>query len=262
MKLNTKLAKTEHSGSQFKALITAYNAFFKGKQSEFKGVKKTYQPKDGTADEPSMRGNTNVVTTVNEKLKWLVDTSSEHIDNVFSVEATNASNTAKAPLVVDGVNFGDLSSLELLRLKSFLEAGELEQMYANIPVRSDSENWDATAELQYKDRSIFETPELKGTKKTIQKEAYILPDPNVDKLRDSSKYVPQVASKDTVLDLGDYTVQHFSGESTHRERAEILARRSKLISAVIEALKVANDVETVQSSLTAKKLFDFIHGSK
>lgn len=127
LKLNVLLAKTEHSASQFKKLIQDYVGFFKGKQGEFKGVKKTYSPKEGTIDEPSMRSSVSVVTTVGEKLQWLEETSQEHIDNLFSVEATNASGKAVADLTVDGISFGSLSSLELLRLKSLLESGDLEQ---------------------------------------------------------------------------------------------------------------------------------------
>lgn len=259
IKLNVLLAKTEHSASQFKKLISDYVAFFKGKQGDFRGIKKTYSPREGTVDEPSMRGNVSVVTTVGEKLHWLEETLEEHINNLFSVEATNASGTVKAKLVVDGVDFGELSSLELLRLKSILETQDLEQLYANIPVRSDSDIWKLTEDTQYVGRNIFESPRQEGIKKSITKTSYILSDPNVQYLKDTSKYVPQVASQDTVLELGDYTVQHFTGESTHRDRAEILKRRSKLLGAVIEALKVANEANSISSSVTAEKIFGYLH---
>ena len=59
--------------------------------------------------------------------------------------------------------------------------------------------------------------------------------------------------------MGDYTVQTFSGEFTHKERAEILRRRSELLSAIVEALKIANEVESVSSNMTADKLFKFLH---
>ena len=78
-------------------------------------------------------------------------------------------------------------------------------------------------------------------------------------MKDSSKYTAVLGSKDTVLELGDYTLQQFSGEYSHRQRAEILARRSKLLSAVIEALKEANDKEVVKSNLTALVLFNYLH---
>lgn len=262
LKLNVLLAKSEHAAGQFKRMLSDYVAFFKTKQGEFKGVKKTYAPKEGTVDEPTMRANVSVVTTTEEKLQWLEDTAKEYIDNLFSTEATNASGSVKAALTVDGVDFGHLSSLELLRLKSLLESGDLEQLYANIPVRSDAEIWNKTNAGQYQGRNVYESPLQSGVKKSLTKESYILSDPNIGYLKDTSKYVPQVSTKDTVLELGEYTVQHFSGESTHRERAEILKRRSKLLSAVIEALKIANEAEAIPSTITAAKLFGYLHKGK
>lgn len=260
LKLNTILAKTDQLASSYKSSIKDYLTFFKDKQSAFRGEKKTYNPKSGTMDVPSERGNKNVVTTVNEKLDWLTETNENYINYLFSQEATNAAGVAKATLKVGEVTFGEFSSLELLRLKSLIENGELEQMYANIPVRADDEDWTATTEDQYKNRkSIFESNKQEGTKKSITKENYILNDPNIKELKDSSSYKPVMGTKDTVIELGDYSYQKFSGEWSHRERAELLRRRTALLSAVIEALKVSNEVEVVESPMTAKKLFGFLH---
>ncbi len=266
LKLNVLLAKTEHAAAIFKKMVAEYTNFFKKEQGQFRGAKRTYEARPGVVDDPSMRGITKVVTTVKEKLVWFEENAAEFINHTFSVEATNASGKARAKLVVvDGgstYDFGELSSLELLRLKSFLESSDLEPMYAAIPVRSDAEIWAATQDSEYAGRDIFESPLQKGIKKSIFKEAYILQDPNIKELRDAAKYVPQVAQKDSVLELGDYTAQLFSGESTHRDRAEILQRRSKFLAAVIEALKIANEAEVVTSSLTAEKIFSYLHGKK
>lgn len=260
MKLNVLLAKTDHSESQFKKLFSDTVAFFKGKQGEFRGIKKTYAPRPETIDLPTERAFIAVVTTVGEKLDYIEETAEEHIDNLFSVEATNASGQATADLIVDGTNWGTLSSLELLRLKSLLEKGGMEDLYANIPVRSDSDIWNVSDDPAYVDRDVYEGPQQSGTKKSITKESYILPDPNVQYLKDTSKYVPVQGVKDTIMELGDYTIQHFSGEYSHRDRAGILGRRSKLLSGVIEALKKANEAESVPSAVTADRLFSYLHG--
>ena len=262
LKLNILLAKTDHLSNSYKGSIKDYIGFFKDKQSSFKGEKKTYEPKPGTIDIASERGNKMVVTTVDEKLNWLKETNSEYINSLFSQEATNAAGVAKAKLTVEGVEFGDFSSLELLRLKSILENGELEQMYMNIPVRADDEEWNPTTEEQYRDRAIFEGKKQEGIRKSITKEQYILSDPNLKELKDSSSYKPQMASKDTVMELGDYTYQKFTGEWSHRERAELLRRRTKLLSAVIEALKTSNEATVIDSNLTADKLFGYLHTGK
>lgn len=260
MKLNTLLAKTDHLASSYKKGLTEYVKFFKDKQGAFRGEKKTYSPKDNTIDLPSERKNDLVITTVEEKLEYLVESSSDYIDALFSQEKTNALGAAKADLSVDGISFGTFSSLELLRLKSILETGDLEGVYTNLPVREDKETWNATKNEMYVGRDIVETEIVRGTKKSTTKENYILTDPNVDK--NSTTYKPTVATKDTIIDLGDFSYQKFSGEATHRFRADILRRRTKLLTAVLEALKTANDVEALKSEMTAKKLFGFLHEGK
>lgn len=262
-KLNVLLAKTDHLASSYKKGIVEYIKFFKDKQGQFKGEKKTYSPKESTIDIPSERKNELVVTTVDEKLDYIISASKEYIDALFSQEKTNASGVSKVRLIVDNIDFGEYTSLELLRLKSLLENGDLESMYSNIPVRSDSEIWNPTTNEMYLDRkTVFESELVKGVKKSTTKESYILVDPNIEKLGKDTKYTPQIATKDTIIDLGDFTYQKFSGEYTHRQRAEILKRRTILLSAVIEALKEANDVEAISSDMTAEKLFGFLHTGK
>lgn len=262
-KLNVLLSVTDHLAGQFKSRLEEYGKFFRGHQGAFKGVRKTYSPKPDTIDEPSARATTQVVTTVDEKLLYLEETSAEYINAVFAQEATNASGKVKAELIVDGKSFGTYSSLELLRLISTLEAGNLKAAYENIPVRSDSAIWEeAHKDEAYKNRKgIYASELVKGTKKTTEKENYILIDPNLGK---SDKYSPQpqVATKNITIELGEYTIQEFSGEWSHRQRAELLARRDKLVTAAKEALKVSNEVDSVESSLTATKLFDYLHKGK
>lgn len=260
-KLNVLLAKTDHLASVFKKGLEDYVKFFKASQGAFKGEKKTYEPKPNTIDLPSERANRLVVTTVEEKLKYLEESSKEYIDALFSQEKTNASGIAKAKLSVDGIALGEFTSMELLRLKSLLDSGTIKDVYENIPVRNDDESWTKTTNDMYAARNIFESSQRTGVNKSVMKEAYILPDPNIGKT-EGGKYTPQIATKDTVIELGDYTFQKFSGEASHVERAGILARRSKLLTSVIEALKVANDVESVPSEMTAAKIFDYLHRGK
>ncbi len=257
-KLNVLLAKTDHLASVFKKGIQDYVKFFKTAQGSFKGGKKTYEPKPGTIDQPNERSNKLVVTTVSEKLYYLQESSREYIDALFSQEKTNSSGIAKAKLVVDGISFGEFTSMELLRLKSLLESGDIKEMYENIPVRNDDETWNKSSNEMYTSRDIYESTMQVGIQKSIIKESYILSDPNISKI-DSSKYTPITATKDTIVELGDYTYQRFSGEASHHERASILGRRSKLLTAVIESLKTANDVECIESDMTADKIFNYLH---
>ena len=259
-KLNVLLAKTDQLASSFKEGIKDYIKFFKNNQGAFKGERKTYTPKADKIDVQSMRANNLVVTTVDEKLQWLEKSSAEYVDALFSQEATNASGLATAKLVVDEVDFGELSSLELLRLKSVIESGDIKEMYSTIPTRSDAEVWEETSNEQYVGRNIFDSPITSGINKTTTKESYILPDPNADKA--GANYKPQIATKDTIEELGEYTFQKFSGEYSHRQRAEILRRRERLLVSIVEALKIANEVEAVPSVVTSDKIFNYLHRGK
>lgn len=260
MKLNVLLGKTDHLASVFVKMMKDYIQFFKGKQGAFVGEKRTYTPKDGTVDEPKKRKNDLVVTTVSEKFDWFTKRAKEYIDATFAVEATNASGNATAELIVDGTSWGTFSSLELLRLKSILENNDLRGMLENIPVRSDSQIWEEVTDEQYKDRDIYQTPLQEGVEKTTVKESYILKDPNINE-SNSRSYTPQIAHKNTVMELGDYTHQYFSGESTQRKKAEILRRRSAIITGVIAALKECNECEVIMSDLTSDKIFSYILGN-
>jgi len=259
MKLNVLLGKTDHLSSVFAAQVKGYAAFFKTKQGAFVGEKRTYTPREGTVDEPSKRKNALVQTTVTEKFDWFKENSKDYIDALFSVEATNSSGDAKSELIVGGELWGIFTSLELLRLKSVIENNDLRAVLENIPVRSDSVIWDKNTTEQYADRDIFQTNLSEGVEKTTVKESYILADPNIG-ASSTRAYTPQIAQKNTVHELGDYTHQYFSGEMSQRDRATILKRRSTLLTAIIEALKQCNDVEVVKSKLNSDKIFNYLLG--
>lgn len=201
LKLNKLLALVESSTPMFRKLIAEYKSFFEKKQGEFQGIRKTYTPREGVKDEPSMRQFKQVVTTVKEKLDYLEENSINHINGLMNIEATNASGVAKAELKVPGpngieVSFGRLSTLELMKLKSILEKEGLESMYASIPVKSDSELWYACTDPMYAGRDISMSPMSSGVNRTIEKEEYILMDPNLKNMADTSKYTPPEISEE------------------------------------------------------------------
>ena len=258
LKLNVLLALTDKLRVDYKGMVADYSKFFSKSQGAFRGEKKTYEPRQGTVDDPSKRGVTPVATTVKEKFDYFVDNVSEFVDALFSQEKTNATGVALASLVVDGENWGEFTSLELLRLKSLLESsdlGNLEGVLANIPVRSDSEVWNKCSD---DDRGLYETDILKGVNKTTIKTPYIVKDPNLDGKDIPHGYNPPVVSRDEVFELGDYTHQRFSGEWSQHERAAALKRRSALLTAITVALKDANDVSAVESELTASRIFGYL----
>lgn len=265
LKMNALLAKVEHAGSLFRKMTSEYLTFFTKSQGSFVGLRKTYEPREGTVDEPSMRQLVHVTTTVDEKMNWYEANASEYINSTLAVDATNASNGIRTPLMVNGALVARLSTLELMKLKSILTKLGMEAMYAAIPVRTDTIIWESSTEDTYSGRQIYANERVSGVRRGGTKTEYILEDPNIKYMMDSgkvpdvTKYTPKTAYKDNTVEIGDYTLQHFSGEYTQRQKAEILKRRSELLEGVEIALKEANDVESVKSELTSSILFDFIH---
>jgi len=260
-KLNVLLAITDQLRSKQKAMIKDYSKFFSNKQGSFIGERKTFEARDGYLDDPTKRSFVRVVTTVDEKLDYLVKQSKEFINALFSQEKTNASGVAKAPLIVEGVNWGEFTSLELLRLKTMLESedyGHIVTMLGAIPVRTEGEVWIECKDGENLERRIYETEMFKGETKTTEKEQYVLEDPNVKHLKDTAGYQSPVGVKSKMVVTGDYTNQNFSGEWTHAQKAAAINRRTTLLTAVVEALKTSNDVDALKSDLTAEKIFEFI----
>lgn len=257
MKLNALLAQVEHGRSSYSGLLRDYAGFLSNKQGAFRGEKNTYEAREGFADDSSKRNTTIVQTTVREKFEWFMENATPFINNLFSVEATNSLGAKRVPLVVDGVDFGNLSALELMRLKDILTNSDLDKMFNSIPVRSDGEVWRPCTSNDYEGREIFETEMQKGVTKTTTKYQEILVDPNLSKI-DPSRYTPVVTTREKQEEIGDYTRQRFSGEWTQRQKAELLKRKSNLLAAVIVALKEVNDTEQVESELKGESLLDYI----
>ena len=242
-------------------MINDYTKFFSKSQGSFKGEKRTYHEKDNMLPDPSKQGTTLIATTVKEKLDYFVVGSAKFIDSLMSQEKTNATGVAKAELIVDGGSWGELTSLELLRLKSLLESadlGNLTQMLQSIPVRSDAEVWKKSHNEDYQGRDVYENELQSGVAITTVKEPYVLKDPNLAGNEFPPHYQSPIVTKDKIVELGDYTRQNFSGEWSHRERAMCLRRKEVLLTAITEALKVANEVEAIQSEVTAKKIFGYL----
>ena len=260
-KLNQILAITESQMNKLKGLYVDYIKFFKGRQSSFKGQVKTYEIVPGYVDIPTNRIYTNVVTTVDEKLDYFKEIVTPILNNVLSLEATNASGKVTADLIVGEDNWGKFSSLELLRLKNFLSSQKFKEMISTIPTRSDTKEWNPSGREEHDDRNISVTPIIKFEEKTTEKEEVILQDPNIQAAIQAGKdinYAPQKTMLTKQVVIGNGTFQEFSGEFTHHKRATILKKLSLLQEAVIDALQRANQNEVTDSSFDTDKMFNYL----
>ena len=262
MKMNTMLAKVDHLSSSANQMIRDYASFFKTKQGAFKGEKNTYAPREGFLDKPEKRSLVRVTTTVQEKLNWFEERYIPFLQDLFSIEATNSLGAHRVELKVGDVSFGFLSAAELMRLRNILTSKELDSMYVNIPVRSDAKIYEACTDEEYQGREIVQTPISRSVERTTEKEEVILKDPNIDPAHLPANYRSTTVVKTKMVEVGDSTHQEFTGEWTQHKRAELLKRKSELLSAITIALKEVNEVDAVRPNLDAEALISFLHYGK
>lgn len=262
MKMNTLLAKVDHTSASAAAMVKDYAAFFKTKQGAFRGEKNTYSAVNGYDERPERNTQTRVQTTVQEKLQWFEERYIPYLKELFGIESTNSGDAYRVELIVDGISFGKLSAIELMRLRNILTSRELNTMYENIPVRSDAKIYEDCTDAQYEGREIFQTPVLKSDERTTEKEEIILKDPNIDPQHMPANYRAQITVKNRTVKVAETTHQEFTGEWSQRKRAELLRRKSALLSAITVALKEVNEIEAKESNLDVDALIKFIHYGK
>lgn len=256
LKMNALLALVEQGSSRFNEMIKDYTSFFKGEQGQFRGQKKTYDARPDFSDKPEERGETIIVTTVNEKYDWLIEQATSYISQAMGIEATNSFGAKKVSLIVDGKDFGELSANELMRLRNLIN--QLDGTFKITPVRDDKRIWNPTTNSEYSGRDVWETPLQESVERTTIKTQQILPDPNVEKLRDTSKYNPVVSDINTIQEIGDKTLQYFSGEWSHRQRAELMRRKSAFLDAIAVALKEVNDIDAQDTDLKTNEFMQYL----
>jgi len=257
-KLNQVLAETENGANTVKQALTSYIGFFKNSQGAFVGERTTVEPIPGASVQPTTKeNNKQVVTTVNEKLEWLNPQLLHYLKSSLDMERTNASGTIKANLIVEGEDWGEYSSLELLRLKSFVTNAKLKDMITNIPVRSDAVDFTPTDLEQYKEREISQTETRDFNDTTTKVEQYIIKNPDIGK-GDGYNPDPVIGTRKEQEILAKCTYTKFSGEWTQRERATSLRKLQLLRDAIIDALQRANANEVIESAFDGEKLLQYI----
>lgn len=260
--MNTLLAKLDQVSASVNAMVRDYASFFKKNQGSFKGEQNTYNAVNGYDNRPERNNSVKVITTVKEKLDWFNERFIPYLKEMFKVEATNSGDAYRVELVVDGISFGRLSAIELMRLRNVLTNKELTSMYENIPVRSDAKVYEPCTDAEYEGREIFQTRILESDERTTEKEEVILKDPNLDPQHLPANYRAQVTVKSKTIKIAETTHQEFTGEWTQRKRAELLRRKSDVLNAITVALKEVNEVEAKESNLDVEALVNYIEFGK
>lgn len=250
-KLSTALGLREKEEKDFQNMVGDMTEKFKNKQGLFQGFRYDFHALGDNPDQPELRKSQVVSSTVKEQLDWFKEYSKDYLDTVLSIEKTNALGV-KAPLIVSGENWGEYTTLELLRLKGILD-GKMRLMIQIIPIRPDGVRWTNTTDPIYDGREVVEDEVFKGRTKTTIKRKVIVDDP-------IQKEMPNVARQvmtqdiDTPTETGEFTKQHFHGGWTNRQRAQLEVAYNALYKGIIQALETANSISLESSNLGEKVL--------
>jgi hypothetical protein len=248
-KLSVALGLREKTEKNFANMLSDMMQKFTKKQGIFIGFRNLFTAEEGFADDPTQRKNQHVSSTVSEQLDWFKEHSKDYFKTVLSIEKTNAMGV-KGRLVVDGEDWGEYTTLELLRLKSIMD-GKIRAMIQELPIRPDGERWKKSEDPEYVGREVYEAPVDEGYTKTTLKRTVIVEDPHI---KDAPNRPPVTQSIDTQVNTGKYSRQNFSGAISNRERAEGEVAFDALYKGIIAALEDANNTELQESDLGDKVL--------
>lgn len=260
-KLAALLGVTELAKKRQAALINDYSIFFTKNQGAFVGKKSSYTPAPGYNDNLSKQYHNRLTTTVAEKMMYMAENIIPIWNDMLTVEKTNSSGIAKANLIIDGKDYGEFTSLELLGMKTLFTSGKVQHMIKSTPTRREGVNWVKDDSGDYADREVYKR-DVPYQDVTTEKESYIVDDPNVAKsiaAGVSLNYAPVVKIKETKAVLGGGVVTELTGAISHTDRAQILDRLTLIQRGITEALARANDVE-VEDRTDVSSIVGYLFG--
>jgi len=226
-----------------RAILAEAITTFTKKDEHFDSINKTYTPNDEDGDKLPEE-NKEMVTTVRDKLDYVVDTLVRELDISFQLGVANTQ--ARADVYINGqVVAANVPSSVLLEFENKFK--EIREMYRNLPTYDPGERWSFDS-----GRKNVYVAEPKRTVRTNKKVVPIVLYPATD------KHPAQVQTTTEEKPAGIWTTIRRTGKISPREKADLLAR----IDSVYEALKTArmraNQAEHPTGGF-AKKLFSFVH---
>ena len=219
---------------------------FTKKQDLFDGVLKNYISFDAAGEQIPPESK-EIVTTVIEKLEYAQGAVIKAIDASISKEETNASGTAKAPLMLDdGTDFGTLSATSLIALEKYLV--RIREVYKDIPTVDPARSWTKDSTQA---RAIYVAPV--DTKFRSVKKLEV-----ITKVAATDKFPAQTEMVQNDVQVGKYETTYTSGRLQPIEKSNLLSKIDTLIQAVKQARQAANQAQVINVKL-GDKIFAYIN---
>lgn len=244
-KLHELLAVESDCKRKAKTIAEETIKTFNTKKDHFDGLTKTYHPFDDNEMNELPPEIKEIVTTVGDKLAYTSKALIAGIEAHLSKEETNASNTAKAELIIDKISFGELSATSLLALEQHVSL--IRNIILSIPTLDPTKQWT-------KDDS-----EGKGIYKTSAEVNY----------RTTKRQVPITLAKATTehpaqvqlltedTRVGKYETVYSSGKVTPKLKSNMLEKVDSVMAGVKRARTRANNIDVVKCDV-GKKIVDYI----
>ena len=247
-KLHELLAVEGDLGATAKKLIEEAVVTLGKKTDHFMGQVVRIEMLDEERTNENRTDSHEMVTTVADKLNYLISPISRHIDAVLQKDLTN--QLATADLVVDGTTLIEaVPATFLLGLEKYLQ--RLRQVYEEIPTLKPGLKWEKDEMLG---SNIYSSPEqvsFRTEKVPIHK---IIVEP-------TEHHPAQIDKWTEDRNVGKVIKTETSSTLSPLDKSLILGRIDTLSRAVKKARQRANYMEIVDHKI-GKVLFTYIHGSE
>ena len=245
-KLHQLLAVEPDLDGAYKNVLQETQVVFEKKANLFFGSIKTLKMFDENDTTKYTDERHELTTTVPKRLDYQNDFIAKYLDALLQKEATN--QYAVADLIIDGITLGtELPATFLLALEKRLVT--IRAVYKTIPTLPQGVTWEVDTTVG---TDIFKTvhPDVKfKTKKTFVHKV----------LYEATKEHPaQIEKWDETENVGEYSIDTWSGLISSAYKAEMLKRIDDLIIAVKKARQKANSCDVVKTTIGAK-LMDYIN---
>jgi hypothetical protein len=228
-------------------ILEGINTFNK-KQEHFFGHVKTYAPKnedDTTAIEAGEVERSEIVTTVDDKLRYVFEHIISHIDSMCAKDSTN--QLATADIVINGVTIASkVPAVTLLSLET--EIVGFRKLIEAAPSLPPGKTWELDPSLG---NNIYKMkhPEVKiRTRKELR---------NHVKAEATDRFPAQVDTYTEDIGIGTYVTNRICGGITPAHKSVMLGRVDLLLAGVKKARQRANSTEVVKNDI-GKQIADFI----
>lgn len=238
------LAVEPDLGKKADALVIEAKATF-SKADRFEGQVRKVEMFDLARAKEETTDSKAVVTTVDEKLAFVIPAIVNYFDSLYQKELGN--QTAKADLIVDGVVIAkDVPATFLLGMEKRLQATR-DNLFLVIPTLDPNLTWSENENLR---KGILQSQTIENYKTEKTVEPLVLY-PATD------KHPAQVKEVSLDRNVGKTVTVKHSGMWSVARKAEVLGKIDALIEGVKRARMVANDAE-IPTQRIAKAMLDFV----